>query len=56
MNSVCIFGMIIIAIGCMALISSSSAQLKGDRGYTFKSGLVITVTGFAMFLCGARCF
>lgn len=56
MNSVCIFGMIIIAIGCMALISSSSTQLKGDRKYTFKSGFVITVIGFAMFLCGVRCF
>ena len=56
MKSVCIFSVIIIAIGCMALISSSSAQLKGDREYTFKSGFVITVIGFVMFLYGVRCF
>lgn len=56
MNSVCVFGMIIIVIGCMALVSSSSAQLKGDREYTFKSGFVLTVIGFMIFLYGVRCF
>ena len=56
MNSVCIFGMIIIAIGCMALISSSSTQLKGDREYTFKSGFVIAAIGFILLVFGMGCF
>lgn len=61
MNSISIFGMAIIVLGCMALISSSSTQLKGDREYTFKSGFVITVTGFAILMYGilmydVRCF
>ena len=61
MNSVCIFGMIMIAIGCMALFSSSSDQLKGDREYTFKSGFVITVIGLVILMYGiliydVRCF
>lgn len=56
MNSISIFGMAIIILGCMALISSSSTQLKGNREYTFKSGFVITAIGFAIFLYGVRCF
>lgn len=61
MNSVCIFGTIMIAIGCMALFSSSSNQLKGDREYTFKSGFVITVIGLVILMYGilmydVRCF
>lgn len=55
MNSICILGMIMIVIGCMALISSSSAQLKGDREYTFRSGFLITVIGIVICVCGARC-
>lgn len=56
MNFISIFGMVIIVLGCMALISSSSAQLKGDREYTFKSGFVIAVIGFVLLLFGMRCF
>lgn len=56
MNSISIFGMVIIVLGCMALISSSSAQLKGDREYTFKSGFVIAVIGFVLLVFGMRCF
>lgn len=52
MNSISIFGMVIIALGCMALISSSSTQLKGDREYTFKSGFVMTVIGFVLLVLG----
>lgn len=56
MNSISIFGMVIIVLGCMALISSSSTQLKGDREYTFKSGFVITVIGFILLAFGMGCF
>lgn len=56
MNSISVFGMAVIVLGCMALISSSSAQLKGDREYTFKSGFVIVVIGFILLAFGMRCF
>ena len=52
MNSISIFGMVIIVLGCMALISSSSTQLKCDREYTFKSGFVMTVIGFVLLVLG----
>lgn len=56
MNSISIFGMVIIVLGCMALVSSSSTQLKGDREYTFKSGFVIAVIGFILLAFGMGCF
>ena len=52
MSFISVCGTLVCIVGMFALIASSSSTLKGNREYTYKAGMKISVFGILMIILG----